>query len=143
MSQILSLLLVATALLVAPVTSVAQASDLSKRFEKVDLNGDGAVSREELNEFGNAKFDEIDADGNGSLTEDEAVSIAISRATERAKKRFAKADADGDGVIQRSEFEQRRDQRQAMLFSRFDTDGDGFVSREELREARRRRLDRN
>ncbi|MEM8791526.1 MAG: EF-hand domain-containing protein [Pseudomonadota bacterium] len=143
MKPVYPLLLAAAALSLPSTAVLAQPRGPDAMFEKMDLNGDGALSREELNEFGAARFSKIDTDGDGNLTEQEIQANVQSRAAERAQKRFAKADADGDGVIRRAEFEQQRETRQARLFSRFDTDGDGLLSREELREAWLRRRDRN
>ncbi len=47
----------------------------------------------------------------------------------RLSKRFARMDANGDGRVERAEYEQLRAQR----FARLDQDGDGRVSRDEFR----------
>ena len=51
------------------------------------------------------------------------------RVAERVAKRFAMMDRNGDGRVERAEFEEGGTER----FARQDTDGDGRVSREELR----------
>ena len=49
---------------------------VSKRFEKMDANGDGAV---QMGEQQRVEFADIDANGDGSLTEDEFAAMRKAR----------------------------------------------------------------
>ncbi|WP_162906724.1 EF-hand domain-containing protein [Algihabitans albus] len=103
---------------------------MMQMFERVDLDGDGQVTRAELTEYRNQRFGDGDANGDGALelAEFEAVWLAMVR--ERMVDRFQSLDADGDGRITAAEFDQPLDR----MFGRFDADEDGTVSRSEIRE---------
>ncbi|KAL7467918.1 hypothetical protein ACHAXS_008152 [Conticribra weissflogii] len=66
--------------------------ELVKLWSNLDVNGDGVVSRDELEDFINSKgmvnlggigtdllFDYIDADGNGEISFDELKSFSLSK----------------------------------------------------------------
>ncbi|MEM7237626.1 MAG: EF-hand domain-containing protein [Pseudomonadota bacterium] len=121
----------------------AQSAAQGIPFEKMDQNADGSVTPEELSAFSAQLFTRMDLNGDGSLSETEVTTAAQERAAERSKKRFALADADGDGAIDKDEFSQRREKRQAFLFNRFDANDDGRLSRTEAEEAWKARQGRN
>lgn len=72
-------------------------------IEKIDLDKDGKVTREEFEAAGR----------------------------ERAEKAFAKLDANGDGTITKEEFLAAKPDRQAKAFERFDRNGDGVLTKED------------
>lgn len=45
---------------------------MEKMFEKDDLDGDGAISKEEFDKAGAARFDAMDGDKDGKVTKEEA-----------------------------------------------------------------------
>lgn len=45
---------------------------MERMFDKNDLDGDGALSKEEFDQAGENRFKEMDADGDGKITKDEA-----------------------------------------------------------------------
>lgn len=133
-----------------------------KYFDRLDEDGDGAVSRDgfidfKLNRKTHKKkgkrrhkkhgrkwnaaerriwlgdiFDTFDADKNGTLVRAEVLA--------ESRRRFAQGDADGDGQLS---MEEHRDNRRAIrreyrvkkrqhLFRRADKDGDGQLSEEEF-----------
>lgn len=112
-------------------------------FEAIDVDGDGSLTREELSQFTSQMFAGMDLDENGTLSQDEVTRAAQARAAERSKKRFALADEDGNGVIDETEFSDRRNQRHAALFTRFDANEDGVLSRQETEKAWHKRKHRN
>ncbi|MGR3542091.1 MAG: EF-hand domain-containing protein [Hasllibacter sp.] len=81
-------------------------------------------------------FDVLDADGDGQVTRAELDAYRAAL----ADRRFAAADADGSGTLDAAEIlsarearaDARRDARAARLIERLDTDGDAAVSRAEL-----------
>lgn len=58
---------------------------------------------------------------------------AIANLTQKFQAKFDKADANGDGQVERSEAESvvRHPERLDKLFEKLDTDGDGAITQEE------------
>lgn len=131
-------------------------------FQKMDKNGDGKITTEEVTALSDEHFNRLDTNGDGVVTREESEAAhqkmreefakrhaekKQKRAPEGKEKRerthrgpaqgprgdfFAKLDKDGDGKITREE------SRQAALerFQKFDLNQDGVVTKEEMREAR-------
>lgn len=83
-----------------------------EKFQEIDLNGDGVVTRAEMTEQRTARFSEADANGDGLLSYDEGLAAHKARMEEKGRKSMARR---GEG----------------RFFARMDIDGDGFVSFEE------------
>lgn len=103
---------------------------------KLDANGDGVITREEVAAARAKRFAKRDANGDGVITAAE-LDAAIMKRLEKRKARLryrllARLDADGDGKVTKDEFVNKRDR----LFSRLDRDGDGRITREEIGQAR-------
>ena len=103
-----------------------------RMMHRVDLNGDGAITPAEASAVHAVRFLKLDTDADGTITEAEMLARMQHRIAERVAKRFAMMDRNGDGRVERAEFEESGAER----FARLDTDGDGRVSREELRAQR-------
>ena len=78
---------------------------------RMDVNGDGEISREEVTRIATertneimARFDDMDADGDGAVTQ-----------SERRRSAFNRMDADGSGQITKSEFKEARKERRRMM----------------------------
>jgi hypothetical protein len=78
---------------------------------RMDLNGDGEVSRDEVSrvvsdraEEALSRFDKKDTDGNGVLTSEE-----------RRMSAFNRIDADGDGQLTKHEFKGSRDDAERRM----------------------------
>jgi len=72
------------------------------------------------------------------MEEFEAFSLAERerKQAERRAKRFAKLDANGDGVVTAEEHEAAASKRMDRRFDRIDTDGDGVITEAEREAAK-------
>ena len=95
---------------------------------RMDLNGDGKVSPAEAEAIRTVMFLQWDKDGDGVVTEEELMAPMIERIRAQIAKRFEMHDANGDGRIDRAEF----DATSAVRFVEMDADGDGVLSGDEL-----------
>lgn len=103
-----------------------------KMFDKLDTNGDGKITQEEMAAAREARFAKVDADGDGFVTQEEMTAHMMARHEERMKKMFERQDADGDGKLAAGEFGGHG----AKMFEMMDADGDGAVTKEEAKAAR-------
>lgn len=107
-------------------------------MKAVDANGDGDISKAEVEAFQAKIFTEADANKDGSLTLAEMTAhheaMEAKRKTERQQAMFAKLDTDGNGKISQAEFASQSGPMRGM--ERMDTDGDGTVTEEEREAAR-------
>ena len=108
-------------------------------FDTLDTDGDGQLTRAELQASAKARFDKADTDGDGALSAEEMAAAAQARAAERAADRHARMlqwrDGDGDGKLS---FEEMGGTRMLRMLERADRDGDGAVSKQEMAQMRDR-----
>lgn len=129
----------------------AKSPRLQERFDTIDTNKDGTLSKEEMPRRGDrdgrrhggrgdgprAAMAKLDADKDGR------VSRAESAAGEgRLASRFDEMDVNKDGFLDRADHEIRSKQRQDEWFASADIDKDGKLSRAELDAAKARRGER-
>ena len=96
------------------------------RFEEMDTNGDGRVTRDEWR--GNDRsFDVHDWNRDGMLSGDELRPGSRRRTDRDRSVRFDQLDRDNDGYLSFSEWPRDR-----QVFYRLDRDDDGRLSRSEL-----------
>ena len=109
--------------------------DLGAMVAELDLNGDGNISKSEIDAKKAAKFTEADQTGDGVLTFEEFEAHALAekarREAQRRERMFARLDSDGDGVVSEAEFGEARGGRLEKHFDRIDTNGDGMISEAE------------
>ena len=98
------------------------------QFSQFDMNGDGAVSQDEVNAWRDAHFASLDTDGDGLVSRDEMIAVATARVEERVDANFAYRDLDEDGMLSQNELMGRG----TPMFDRLDTDGDGLVTEAEV-----------
>lgn len=128
-----------------------------KRFARLDRNGDGKLTPDELDsgrrgqtasgkraQFAQHRFDPLDANHDGIVTADEFVADAVAK--------FKELDVAGNGRVTAEEIANsprahaRAEHVAAHVAKRLDTNGDGMVSKDEFLAAARERfakLDRN
>ncbi|MFT5932313.1 MAG: hypothetical protein ACI93G_001398 [Hyphomonas sp.] len=108
----------------------------SEHMKAVDTNGDGDISKEEVQAFRTTMFKAADANQDGALTLDEMTlhhdAMEAQRKAEHQVRMFEKLDTDANGTVSAAEFAARP----MRGMERFDTDGDGTVSDEEREAAR-------
>jgi len=123
-------LLVIMAMLAISSTALAQqrfkghGRDAKKRFEKMDANADGSVSREEMISHVEQCWQTLDVDNNGIVTSEEMVQARKAKGEER----FSKKDLNGDGYLTPDELEKMPEK----WFNKIDANGDGQLSPTEL-----------
>ncbi len=99
-------------------------------FEQIDADGDGQITRAEMDGLRAGRFAAVDANGDGNLDLEELEAHGTQRAKERAEKIMERMDANDDGVL--SPEEMTRETRATRRFDRMDTDGDGAISKAEF-----------
>ena len=100
-------------------------------FAKMDANGDGFLTREEVRKAREARFAKYDANGDGKAEISE-IDAAIMKRLEKRKVKIryrilGRLDANGDGIIDKEEYLNAR----MRMFDRADRNGDGRVDRRE------------
>ncbi len=115
----------AVVLALSAATVTATARGPGGHFSKMDANEDGIVTASEMNARHEALVAAADANGDGGVSEEEM------RAYRKAKRDEMRAennpDTNGDGVIDRAEFQASAEKR----FDRLDKNDDGVLSEDE------------
>lgn len=101
-------------------------------FERMDANGDQAVTLDEAQTFAAARFTSMDSNGDGVVDRAERRQMRGGRGAER----FARLDTDGDGLISKAEMTAQRGERAEKRFAKLDQNADGFISSEEAMQAK-------
>lgn len=114
--------------------------DPMKMFEEIDANSDGAVTREEMTAWREARFKAADANGDGALEPQEMAAAMTARMqadiAQRARVMVARGDENGDGKLS---MEEAANGREARMFDRLDRNDDGKVDKSELKRMKRDR----
>ena len=119
---------------VMSLSTAAAGRDGSRVFERLDADGDGAVTQAELTARREQLFDRIDSDDDGvvSASEREAAKGRGERIRKRfegaAEEHFESTDTDGDGKLTHAEFMAAPH----PLLGKADADGNGVLTREEF-----------
>ena len=104
-------------------------------FDRLDLNGDGSVTKEEIDQAKAERFALMDANGDGELTQTELEEGHQKLEEQRRAEHFARLDKDGDQTLSIDEFEFERG---AEMFDRLDDNNDGAISKEEIEDMKGR-----
>jgi Ca2+-binding EF-hand superfamily protein len=109
---------------------------------RADKDGDGRVSRDEATSSGAERsgewFDKLDLNKDGYVTQEEMNQARETRhqmhgeMKEKMNARFKEADANGDGQLSLDEVQSKMP-RLADRFTTLDSDKNGFLSKDELK----------
>jgi hypothetical protein len=108
-------------------------------FDQLDADGDGRVSRAEMEAYRAERLRSADKNGDGRLDPQEFETFWLEVTRPMRIRAFQFLDADGDGVVGAAELQRASDR----MFMRMDRDGDGYLTpmtaaeRERLRERMR------
>lgn len=91
-------------------------------FSDLDLNGDGQLTKEELQNQGKARFAKLDADGDGQLSAAELEAAAAERQKDRVSTMIERLDTDKNGTLSEEELQAARDMGGKRM--KRDRDGD-------------------
>lgn len=113
----------------------AQAQDMpgQRILQRIDANGDGAISKDEMTAARESLFKKLDRNGDGAIDEKEIASArqAIKDRAEvaqaRVGNRWRRMEANGDGKVSEQEFASS-----IPLFELADRNGDGKLSADEI-----------
>lgn len=95
----------------------------------LDADGDGEISRAELEEGAFSRLQANDANGDGALSVDEFQAVWAEMTRSRMVDAFQHVDEDGDGSMTRAEIQAQLD----MMMRRMDRNEDGKLSPDDRR----------
>lgn len=96
-------------------------------FQHIDTDGDGALTRAEVENSTATRAQVLDANGDGTITLEELQADLEPIRKRMLQRRLAAADRDGDGIVSLHEFSDGRVER----IMRRDSNGDGIISEDE------------
>lgn len=106
-------------------------------FEMLDADGNGEVTKAEMQSVRDREFAAADTNGDGNLSVEELAAKRAKRNETRIQRMVEKFDTDGDGALSLAELPGPKDP--AKRFDRLDRDGSGAISEEEFEAARKER----
>ncbi|MFK5969787.1 MAG: hypothetical protein QM487_06665 [Candidatus Marithrix sp.] len=126
-----------------------QATRIQNLMERFDVDQDGQITLDEVQSVRITHFNQMDVDGNGLVNAEELDNYRTAMRAQNSSMqdrrggkgchgnrtdRTERLDNDGDGQISASEFAAN-----VPLFDRFDADENGIITQEELSQSRRNR----
>ena len=136
---------IATLLLGLAPLSAAQAQDMpgQRLLQRIDTNGDGVISMDEMTAARERLFRNLDRNGDGVIDQKEienarqAIKDRAETAQARLGNRWRRLDTNGDGKVSEQEFASSM-----PLFELADRNGDGKLSADEIASVRKLIADR-
>ena len=102
-------------------------------FQRLDTNADGKITQDELKVGRDTRYAAMDQNDDGKITWQEfQAAPRPGKQGPRMQQMFQRADTNGDGVINRDEFDKKADLRSKPL----DRNGDGVITRDEAQQAK-------
>lgn len=108
-------------------------------FDEIDRDGDGIITRREMDEHRRARFQEADTDGDGRLSRDEMIAAREARMEARMDRRMRLLDANDDGHLSFDEMPGPG----GRMMRWADLNDDGAIDREEMQAMRDRMMNRH
>ena len=108
-------------------------------IERLDSDGSGSITGDEAKGFIAKYFDRIDANGDGEISEEELLHARENRGQKpkQGREDIKAADTDQNGAISIDEATEAGLKKMVENFDRIDTDGDGQISEKEMRQLRK------
>lgn len=92
-------------------------------MDQFDVNKDGSLTQQEVDQVVQERFAKADAAGNGSVDLEEFKAFWLSESRDGMVRAFQRIDRDGDGAVTKEEYDTLADR----MFSRLDRDGNGTL----------------
>lgn len=108
---------------------------IDRMFERYDLDGDGTITRAEVEQVTAERFARFDESGDGYIDLDAFLALQAERQRERHVAMFERMDKDGDGRLSLEEYSTPA----VRMVERLEKSGDGTIDRESLRQRWRSR----
>jgi len=105
---------------------------MMKMFQEFDADGDGKVTKSELDTARMSRFSDADSDGSSSLNLDEFQGLWQNFMRSRMVDKFQMLDDDGDGQVSEREFSKPFN----MALRYMDRNDDGAISMKEIKRKR-------
>lgn len=107
---------------------------LQKALDRFDVNGDGSISQDEIDQVRSERLKSFDKDGDGALSIAEYEALWLDAMRKRMVRAFQKHDRDGDGMVTVEEFTEST----RFMVLRRDRNEDGVLNKDDLKQMGRR-----